>query len=356
MRDCAAAGMSSAAEYLSRLTPDDVVIATTAPRSFKLLQPISYKSLADLSWFLRWVVRTEKPEPAELHAWHQELAAKFKYNSDSKAATRYRDLCNLLLVDPASIDPMELRTETINCYRRQFELSAVMLRNRNWTPDVKLRGSIPKPLPNGTSAPAIYWKDPTTYHGNIGRLGLWLAGVNAHDFSDYVHGYGATMLGQLLLQRMILAVENRYIASRSWSGPRTHFSAMRTFTQHIAHEEPIVIHNNAYIGRRFACVPISPDIYFVQATAPINIAYRYEIPIIPYTTLEQVPFESYSVRFHEALNIQRGQPLEANIKSIALASARRLIQDVGNNPTQWMIFSGDQIDTPVNRRLHRNGM
>jgi hypothetical protein len=298
--------------------------------------------------------KTSQPgmEPAAAFASSHEP----KTGLDSPAGQRY---CNttravLGLNDDAAI--VDLRRKAIAASLRRRQLQTWMHVHPGWMPTIRLKGDPHTDIANAHERPVIYWIDNTVFAELIARAGLHQAGIRAHHYSDWVHEYGQSLVSRLILQRRIFKLEQRFMGERILSHPHTHFSSMRKFAAVMRGNGAIFNMNNAYLGRRHTCSAIGPDTWLIQATAPLNMARRYNALVVPVTALELEPLKTYQLEFHKPLQANTALTKDEDIARMATASARRQLESMKQFPDQWMCWSTSQLAAPDSGRIHRPGM
>jgi lauroyl/myristoyl acyltransferase len=268
----------------------------------------------------------------------------------------YFDKLNVIVPGLSEKQQQQIREQATATTSRKRLLHAAMMRHPNWLPNVTIIGNPQVETATSSTRPAIYWVDNTIFAELFARIGLHKAGVNAMHYSDYVHEQGHTWLSSKLLQRPIFQLEQRFTDQRILSTPRRHFASMRSFAHAMRNKKPILSMNNAFLGRRHACSPIGNDMHLIQATAPLNMARRYNALVVPVTAIEVEPFRHYTVEFHSPLTIDTHLGRDDDIRRMAFLSAQRQLQAIPGNPEQWLCFVGDQISSPDAGKLHRRGM
>jgi hypothetical protein len=114
--------------------------------------------------------------------------------------------------------------------------------------------------------------------------------------------------------------------------------------------------NNAYLGRRHACVPLGPDTWLIQATAPLNMARRYNALIVPVTAVELEPLSTYQVEFNEPLEADLSLNKDEDIARMAALSATRQLNSMKQFPAQWLCWSSIATGSTRGRPHFRPGM
>lgn len=334
----------------------DVSFATARSRRLTRPNVTSVSANRKLLQFLGWMLQPGRPDPGKWYQRHLADAVSPSTDCVSAAARKFIDLAASVLAEQDEGLLQVVRAKAINCHVRERQLRAVMMRYPYWRPEVEISEAAPHTRLQSDKRPIVYWTDNTVFAALVGRMALHQLGVRSTQFSDHVHGEGHTWLGKLTAQRMNFALENRYTASRIVSGPSTHFSATRKLARSARTDTAIFIDNNAFIGRRFACSRLNEHLCFVQATAPLTMTRRYNAAVVPLTVLETIPFEKFSVQFHEPFEADLTLSREDDIRRMALLSTQRQMSEIRKNPEQWLCWTSGQFAQPAEGKLHRAAM
>lgn len=334
----------------------DVTFGTTGTRRKTRPNITSVNTNKHLLQFLGWMLQIGRPDPKKWYQRHLIDAVSASANHTSSAARKYMELAASIAPELEQVELLELRAKAINCYTRDRQLKALMLRHPHWRPEIEVIGDMPIPSMQNQKRPIVFWTDNTVFGPLIGRMAVHQIGFRPTQFSDHAHGDGYTWLGKFTLQRMIFALEKRYTASRIVSGPTTHYRAMRKLAEVAKNGTPIFMNNNAFIGQRFSCTKLNDQVSFVQATAPMVMARYYDAEIVPLTVLETKPFEKYSVQFHRPLKANMSLSRDDDIKRMALLSTQRQLSEIRKNPEQWLCWTSGQFAQPIDGKLDRPAM
>ncbi|WP_108880646.1 hypothetical protein [Anderseniella sp. Alg231-50] len=334
----------------------DVAFATAGPRRLTRPYVTSVSANKSLVRFLGWMLQSGGPDPGKWHQRHLAGAVSPSADYVSGAARKFIDLAASVLAERDEALLQAVRARAINCYARDRQLKAVMMRYPRWKPEVEVTGAVPHAVLQAEKRPIVYWADNTVFAEFLGRMALHQLGVRSTQFSDHVHGDGHTWLGKLTAQRMNFALENRYTASRIVSGPTTHFNAIRKLAKSARTHTALFMTNNAFIGRRFACTRLDDQLCFVQATAPLTMTRTYNAAVVPLTVLETEPFQRFSVRFHKPLEADMNLSRDDDIRRMALLSTQRQMSEIRENPEQWLCWTSGQFAQPADGKIHRAAM
>jgi lauroyl/myristoyl acyltransferase len=275
---------------------------------------------------------------------------------DSEAGRHFRTTTRAVLGFNDDETIARLRQQAAAATRRRRQLQTWMHVHPGWMPAIELKGEAHAAIANARERPVIYWVDNTVFAELVARAGLHQAGIRAHHYSDWVHEYGQSLLSRTILQRRIFQLEQRFMDERIVSHPHTHFRSMRKFATLMRGNGAIFHMNNAYLGRRHACVPLGPDTWLIQATAPLNMARRYNALIVPVTAVELEPLSTYQVEFNEPLEADLSLNKDEDIARMAALSATRQLNSMKQFPAQWLCWSSSQLAAPEAGRIYRPGM
>ncbi len=340
----------------SDLRLHEVTFATEGPRRRTRPNFSSVGINKHLQQLLRWMLEFGEPDPGKWYKSHLANAAPYSIEHTSEAATEFFALLAVIAPELSQTELAMIRTDAINCYARDRHFKALLLRYPNWRPEFEVKGDVPNTGTQFENQPNIFWTDNTVFAPIVGRMALHHIGIRSTQFSDHVHGDGYTLLGKLTLQRTIFALENRYTASRIISGPTTHLAAMRKLAKLAKTGASIFMNNNAFIGRRFACTRLNEELSFVQATAPLTMTRVYNAIIVPMTVLEVIPFQRFSIEFHEPIRADHSLCKDDDLKRMAMLSVRRQLASIREHPEQWLCWTSGQLAQPTNGKLHRPAM
>jgi hypothetical protein len=308
--------------------------------------------------FSRHYLGLRKPDPdLVLELLEREVARtqRAKKPDTSKREEYFRKL-HLLLpgLSRAECEAITQQAKATSFRKRILQTAAHKF--ALWRPQIDITGASHVNFTTSASKPTIYWIDNTIFAELIGRMAFHQMGIDALHYSDWVDEHGGTWLGRTFLQKPIFKLEQKFIGPRIISTPASHFSSMHAFANAMRNGKSVFSMNNAFLGRRHSCTPLGEDLFLVQATAPMNMAYRYNARLVPVTVIETTPFRRYEVAFHEPLNTSPNLSRDDNIRLMSYLSAQRQIQSIRQTPEQWLCFLGDQIGAPRDGKISRYGM
>lgn len=335
-----------------------VVLASSGPRVKRKKVLVTQKALKTCVDYFRTWMATGSSDLQNLMKVQHEVELKRYRTAQTASASRQKYFTKMKAVLPGMSDQdRELVRQTSQSHSvRKRILQTTMMRNPDWSPLVEVSGNTQRDIANIAARPVIYWIDNTIYAELIARIALHQSRIKAMHYSDHVHENGGIWLARKLVQKPVFRLEQRFLDQRILSRPNTHFASMRLFAQAMRTNKAMLSMNNAFLGRRHTCTPISNELHFVQATAPLNMARKYNALIVPVTAVETRAFEHYWVHFHDPLEADMSLTRDDDLRRMAQLSTARQLPLIRNDPDQWLCFLGDQIDVPHNGRIKRYGM
>jgi hypothetical protein len=293
-------------------------------------------------------------EPAAAFASAHEPA---KTGLDSEAGQRY---CNTTRAVLGLNDDADYRTicaeQAIAASLRRRQLQTWMHVHPGWMPTIRLKGDPHTDIANAHERPVIYWIDNTVFAELIARAGLHQAGIRAHHYSDWVHEYGQSLVSRLILQRRIFKLEQRFMGERIVSHPHTHFRSMRRFAAVMRRNGAIFNMNNAYLGRRHACVrhrsghladtgdSAAQHGETVQCTHCSRNRFRARAAIDLPGRIQRAT--------RNRLVAEQGRGYRPHGRTVGNAATESMKQF----PAQWLCWSSSQLAAPEAGRIYRPGM
>lgn len=335
-----------------------VILATSGPRVKRKKVLVNKGALKTCTDYFRKWMDTGSCDLESLLVAQRNAERRKKAATDSASSSRekYVSKVQALLPDLTDVECDCIRQSSISHVTRKQIMQTAMIRNADWKPHIEVLGNTQRDIVEAGSRPVIYWIDNTIHAELQARIAIFQRNIKAMHYSDHVHEKGGIWLARKLVQRPIFKLEQRFMSERILSRPHTHFNSMRRFAQAMRGNKAVFSMNNAFLGRRHTCTPISDELCFIQATAPLNMARKYNALIVPVTALEAKPFEHYTVQFHEPLEADMSLSRDDDFRRMAYLSTARQLKLIKNHPDQYLCFVGDQLDMPENGRIKRYGM
>ncbi|HSR55757.1 MAG TPA: hypothetical protein VLN73_05925 [Alphaproteobacteria bacterium] len=148
---------------------------------------------------------------------------------------------------------------------------------------------------------AALWAGEFVFATLAGKRGLFEAGVPLHQISSRHHGFRHSRFGNAVLNRLQVAMEDRYLAGRLSFEGRDSGMLIRRAMRLLRSGGFVVFTNNVFGGRSFIQLPLGPAGAVSMSTTPIALALRQEVPLFFVTTIEKEPLAHYEIRVSEDL-------------------------------------------------------
>jgi len=144
----------------------------------------------------------------------------------------------------------------------------------------------------------ILWAAPFTSHTLAGKRGLFEAGIHAYQVSSRHHGFWDTYtrFGDRYLNRLLVRVENRYLAGRLTFDREDAGMLVRKIMRVLKTGAPVLLTMNLYAGRSFVEMPFGEAGFVSASTTPIALALRGRVPLLVLSTIERDPLRHYEIR------------------------------------------------------------
>jgi len=184
---------------------------------------------------------------------------------------------------------------------------------------------------------AILWAGQFSFQTVTGKRGLAEAGFDTYQVSAVQHGFSHTQFGQTVLNRPLVAAENRYLKGRLVFKPGEAAQVLRRAMTCLRNGEIVIFTNNLLAGRHFVQLPFGEGVWTAMPVTPLRLALRHGIPLFHVATLQTVPFRNYEIRISP--NLATGLKGETGYDAMAqLASKARdlTLEQVRAFPDQYI--------------------
>ncbi|TGQ55688.1 hypothetical protein EN836_07010 [Mesorhizobium sp. M1C.F.Ca.ET.193.01.1.1] len=280
--------------------------------------------------------------------WASSLRRKRHFR---KEFSRYDVAIKAVLGDDADTQSL-FRGHLAGAHRRRLMLAA-HLAPRRWAPAIRLEGAdgLREALRRGRGA--IVWCDQFIAQTIMGKRALFEAGIEAHQVSVNFHGFSESKFGLLVINRPLVAVENRFLKSRIVFERADAYQVTARIQKTLKENGVVLMTNTIHAGFTFTETAMGERGWTHLASAPANFAARAGAALFAMSTLETMPFREYRAIVSPELKPNAAQPASLPAKDVAaknlvlqagyiLLKRDRLLEAVKLYPEQMMAWSGAQ--------------
>jgi hypothetical protein len=185
----------------------------------------------------------------------------------------------------------------------------------------------------------ILWANQFAFQSLWGKRALMQAGVLAHQVSASMHGASPTRFGNAVLNPVVVAAENRYLAGRLVFDPGEAAPVTRRALRILSAGGTVIFTNTDLVGSSFARLPFGATARISMPTTPVALALKYGFALHAVTTLAAAPLRGAEVRISPDLTLTATGEAGAGdrAKADVLLRARDImLEAVTAQPAQFM--------------------
>jgi lauroyl/myristoyl acyltransferase len=255
---------------------------------------------------------------------------------------------DLAAVAPAT-DPEKFFRDYIASLHRRRLFYMAHVAGWHWKPRILVEGAEEIGRALASRRGALVWCESLAAQTLIGKRALHESGIRAWQVAAREHGLSTTLFGLRVINPILLAIENRFLAGRLAFGATETVSVTRRMLESLGANAVVLVAANTYYGHRFVQVPIGERGYAHFSTVPANIAVQRKAALLGMSAVETVPFAEYRiviVPIETPRDIVPGKRDRAIAEMVA-AFRDRLTPVVANYPEQCLGMGRDLVASPI---------
>lgn len=245
------------------------------------------------------------------------------------------------------IDAVKRLKQIIECeHRRKFMLaSEIAARSKTYETNLLGKPALASALNQKNGA--LLWVQQLAFGTITGKRALFENNVEAIQLSADTHGFSNSRLGQYLINRLMINVENRYLKDRIVIQGENTNAAMRSMIDALAQNQVVLSTNNIHAGSIFVEVPFGIAAYADMPVGPVSLALLKNIPLFSAATIETEPFSKCDTILEPLYLPRDGKKLNSRdyekIADIVLKMRDRIHSTYRQAPEQYLIVPGRPV-------------
>ncbi|MEM8582250.1 MAG: hypothetical protein AAGF50_13730 [Pseudomonadota bacterium] len=145
---------------------------------------------------------------------------------------------------------------------------------------------------------AILWVNRFSSYPILAKRALAQEGMPAYAISHACHGYSDSRFAALLINKIQISAENRYLEQRLVFDDGEEIKVQKRALSQLKKGHPVFFTNTSLTGHRFIELPLGRNGRLRMSTGPIAIALRTGAPLFAVSIFEVSPFTSYRVELN----------------------------------------------------------
>ncbi|WP_223429039.1 hypothetical protein [Tateyamaria pelophila] len=177
---------------------------------------------------------------------------------------------------------------------------------------------------------AILWVNRFSTYPILSKRALCQEGVSASALSHKCHGNSESRFAALLMNKIQIAAENRYLKQRLVFDDGEVRKVQKRALSQLRKGHPVIFTNTSLAGHRYVELPLGVNGKLRMATGPIAIALRTGTPLFAVSIFEVRPFLHYRVKIDgfDAALADAGQSAKSRSDFLSMARVARASRDI----------------------------